>query len=283
MADLQSVTTPKRLDESRFEAEIPDGWQQGRGAFGGLVLANMVRAIEAFDATSFHDGAASGPKPPAGGAGRERSLRSLTAQIIAPVPVGPAAIRVERLRTGSGVSTIAARIEGSGEVLAHAVGVLAKARARDTDFCHAPAPIMPPWREVPVIPVQPPMGPVFAPHFEYRVIGPPPYSGVREAVASGWIRPREPGAARDAAYVTALADCWWPTMLARLSSLRPMATLTFMLDLVGTLDGLDPEAPLFHSASSTVSRDGYSLETRELWGEDGRLVSRNHQTMTVIK
>jgi acyl-CoA thioesterase len=265
MADFQSLTTPKRLDDTRFLAEIPDGWQQGRGAFGGFVLANMVRAIEAFDATP------------------ERALRSLNAQLVAPVLVGPATIRVERLRTGSGVSTIAARIEGDGEVLAHAVGVLAKARSNDTDFCHAAAPIMPPWRDVPVVAVQPPMGPVFAKHFEYRVSGPPPYSGLGEAVASGWIRAHEPGPARDAAYVTALADCWWPTMLARLSTFRPMATLTFTLDIVGTLDGLDPDAPLFHNASSTISRDGYSLETRELWGEDGRLVARNHQTMTVIK
>jgi len=274
MPDLQSLTTPRRLDESRFSAEIPDGWQQGRGAFGGLVLANLVRAIEAFDATPVRDGAASGP---------ERTLRSLTAQILAPVLVGPAAIRVERLRTGSGVSTIAARVEGGGEVLAHAVGVMAKARGSDTDFCHAAAPAMPPWREVPVIPVQPPIGPVFARHFEYRVTGPPPYSGGSPAAASGWIRPRDPGAARDAAYVTALADCWWPALFARLAAPRPMATLTFTLDIVGSLDGLDPEAPLFHDASATVARDGYALETRELWGEDGRLVSRNHQTITVIK
>src|SRR6476620_7108740 len=110
MSDFQTLSTPARLDAERFQAHIPDGWQQGRGAFGGLVLANLVRAIETFDASS------------------ERSLRSLTAELCAPVTVGSHVIRVERLRTGSGVSTIAARIEGDGEVLAHAVAVLGKKR-----------------------------------------------------------------------------------------------------------------------------------------------------------
>ncbi|MFT3770880.1 MAG: thioesterase family protein [Minicystis sp.] len=266
MSDLQTITTPRRLDADRFEAIIPDGWQQGRGAFGGLVLANLVRAIEAFDATP------------------ERSLRSLTAECCGPVPVGPSVIRVERLRTGSGLSTIAARIEGDGEVLAHAVGVLAKKRSDDTDFCHLPAPTpMPPWRSIEPAPVGPPMGPAFAPHFEFRVCGPPPFSGGAEAVGSGWIRPRDPGAARDAGYITACADAWWPALLARLSTPRPMATVAFTLELLGTLAGLDPEAPLFFASRSLAARDGFSVETRELWGEDGRLVARNHQTMAVIK
>lgn len=271
MPDLQSLTTPARLDDTRFQAEIPDGWQQGRGAFGGLILANLVRALSAFDAA------------PVTAEGSQRRLRSLTAEICGPVLVGPAPIRVERLRTGSGVSTLAARIEGGGEVLAHAVGVFAKKRSDDTDFCHVPAPAMPPWRDVPVIDMAPPMAPVFTPHFEFRAIPPPPYSGSADAVASGWIRPRDPGPARDAAYITACMDAYWPAVLARLSAFRPMATIAFTLELIGDLDGLDPDAPLFYTARGHAARDGYAVETRELWGEDGRLVARNHQTFAVIK
>lgn len=266
MSDLQALTTPTRLDEHRFQAEIHDGWQQGRGAFGGLVVANLVRAIEAFDASA------------------ERSLRSLTAELCGPVGVGAHVIGVERLRTGSGVSTIAARVEGDGEVLAHAVAVLGKKRSDDADFCHQAAPTpMPPWRTLDPIAIGPPMAPVFAPHFEYRSSGPPPFSGGSDAIAAGWVRPKDPGRARDAAYVAACIDAWWPAILARLSAPRPLATVAFTLELVGSLEELDPEAPLFHFARSLVTRDGYSLEMRELWGEDGRLVARNHQTFAVIK
>src|SRR3954470_3250315 len=44
--DIARVTTPLRLDEGRFGFDVADGWQQGRGAFGGLVLAAMARALE---------------------------------------------------------------------------------------------------------------------------------------------------------------------------------------------------------------------------------------------
>ena len=35
--------------------QVPNGWQQGRGAFGGLVLATLLRAIERADAGAVFD------------------------------------------------------------------------------------------------------------------------------------------------------------------------------------------------------------------------------------
>jgi hypothetical protein len=265
MNDLTSITTPARTGDRSFVAQIPDGWQQGRGAFGGLVIANLVRAIEAFDGEP------------------ERSLRSLTAEICGPVQPGPNAIHVERFRTGTGVATIGARLVRDGEVLAHAVGVMGKRRLETHDFCDLVPPEIPPWQEVPAIPVQPPFGPVFAQHVEFRVLGPPPYSGAAEPVASGFARFKDPGAARDSAYIAALADIWWPSFFARESTPRPAATIAFTLEILGGLAGLDPEAPLFHRARTIAGNGGYVVELRELWGLDGRLVALNQQTLTIIK
>src|SRR5262249_47739555 len=153
------------------------------------------------------------------------------------------AIRVERLRTGKGVSTVAARVERDGEVLAHMVGVLGRNRAEDSDFRELAAPAyMPPWREVPVVPVRPPIGPSFAQFMEYRTQAGPPYMGGGEAAVSGWVRPVDPGPARDAGYVTALADAWWPAVFMRMTTPRPMATVAFTLQLFDGLEGLDPVA-----------------------------------------
>lgn len=99
----------------------------------------------------------------------------------------------------------------------------------------------------------------------------------------GWIRPRNPGATRDAAYLAAVIDAWWPVAFVRLGEICPMATIAFTLDIVGELDGLDPMAPLGYRASAPVCADGYCLETRELWGEDGRLVAINQQTFAIIQ
>ncbi len=264
MKDLTTVTTPTRLGPDLFRADVPDGWQQGRGAFGGLVLGNLVRAMLAFDAE------------------KERALRTLTAELCGPVLPGPNLIRVERLRTGSAVSTIAARVERDGEVLAHAVAVLGRSRASDTDAIEAPRPALRPWREVAPTDLGD-KGPTFARHFEYRALGLPPYSGARDAIASGWIRPLDPGAARDAAYVVSLADAWWPAILAQATTPRPAATVAFTLELIEGVSGLDPAAPLFHTARTLASRGGYLVEMRELWGEDRRLVALNQQTIAIIK
>jgi Thioesterase-like superfamily len=65
--------------------------------------------------------------------------------------------------------------------------------------------------------------------------------------------------------------------------MRPMATIAFTLEVVGELDGLDPDAPLIYRAAAPVCGGGFFVETRELWGEDGRLVAINHQTFAIIQ
>ena len=267
MADFTSLTTPSPLGDGRWAAVVPDGWQQGRGAFGGLVLAMMVRAVESELA--------------GGGA---RPLRSLQAELCAPVVPGPVEIAVERLREGSAVSTVAARLVQSGALCAHGVAVLAEARAADFSVDLGPAPSPPAaWRETPVVALGPPLAPVFVPHFEVRPTSPPPFSGAGEARASGWVRAHAPGPARDAAYLAALVDVYWPAAFPRLAAPRPIATLTFGLQIVGSFEGLDADAPVYHEGRCIAARDGYLAEARQLRGEDGRLLALNQQTFAVIK
>ncbi len=167
---------------SRFAAVVPDGWQQGRGLFGGMTAALMVRALEA-----------SSP---------DRPLRSLTAQFCGPVRPGEAELRVEMLREGSAVTTTAVRLLQDGEVQAFGVGVLGRARMQDRDGTYLTPPKLSDWRAVPSLTVGPPLGPSFARFFEYLTDAALPFGGI-ESTASGWIRPKAPGNARDAALLAA--------------------------------------------------------------------------------
>jgi acyl-CoA thioesterase len=252
------ASTPVEVGPGRFTLTIPDGWQQGRGAFGGLVLAPMVRAAEATAAAA------------------DRALRTLTAEIFAPVVTGPIEIAVETLRAGSGTSTMAVRLLQEGSLCAHAVCVLGRDRSGPlVDGIARGA--APPWRDVPVLRGLAP----FTQHFEYRATLPPFVGG--EARASGYVRTRVPEEKRDAALIVALADAWFPALFGVMTAPRPMATLTFTLDLCANLDGLAPEEPFFHESHTLSSRDGYAPELRRLWGADGRLVAINHQTFVVIQ
>src|SRR5205085_9862097 len=86
--------------------EIEPGWRQGRGAFGGLCVAAMIRAVQQVEPID---------------------VRSVTAELFAPVEVGPAELPVEVLRRGSSVTVARAQIV-QGEPRAHAVVLLGKPR-----------------------------------------------------------------------------------------------------------------------------------------------------------
>ena len=264
---LSAVITPTVQDATSCTLNVATGWDQGRGAYGGLVLGSLVRAIELTE-----------PDP-------QRLVRAIAGEIPAPVEPGASRIKLVSLRRGGAVSTARAELLQTGhgdEVRAHVVVVTANARANMPTWQTSVRPDAPRWQDVEVVPVGPPFGPTFGQHFEFRVIHGMPFSGTGPS-ALGYIRARKPGQLRSAAYITAMADAWWPCALAIFKAPRPTATLTFALNIINTLEGLDPDAPLLHSAESEVSLDGYASETRRLWGHDGRLISINHQTFVIIK
>jgi acyl-CoA thioesterase len=262
MASLTDACTPRRQGD-RYAFDVLPGWQQGRGAFGGLVIGALVRAIEHHTAD------------PA------RKLRSLTAELPGPALDGTVEITVEALRQGKNLSAVRAALVQGGEVKSHAVAILAATReiARPVAWNQLSPPTLPRWQDLEPIPPIPP--PHFAGHFEQRVVEGLPGSG-GEPRCLGWVRPRDPGPARDAAYIAAMADAWWPAAF-RVTGFRPMATIAYTLEVLGGVDGLDPEAPLIYRAVVPVCAEGYFVETRELWSEDGRLVAINHQTFAIIQ
>ena len=252
---LAAVTTP----DATGALDVPPGWRQGRGAFGGLVVASLVRSIEQRVADP------------------SRKVRSVTAELLAPVAAGVAQISVEVLRRGNNVTIARAAIAEH----AHVVAVLATERkgAGPTAWQDLVAPVVAAHSAIEPLAASP-VFPEFAQHFEYRLARGAPGDGSTETV--GWIRARDPGAPRDAAYIAALIDAWWPVALVRLAAPRAMATLAYTLDIVAGIDGLSPDAPLLYRGTAPVCSDGYCLETRELWGEDGRLVALNQQTFVVF-
>ncbi|MDC3958570.1 thioesterase family protein [Polyangium jinanense] len=263
MVDFVALTTPRVVAPGRCSLDVPDGWQQGRGAFGGFCLAVLVRAIE-----SMEDDA-------------ERSLRSLTAELCGPLLAGPAEVLVEVLRRGSGMTTVAARIVQEGTVISHAVGILARSRTDTTTLRTITPPRPTPWNDVAPLPSQ--EWPTFAKFFEYRVTGPLPFSGHSSPVTETWVRLRPPCPRLDAAYLTALADATWPASFSVMPEPRPVGTVSFTLQLFPPFDRVKPDAPLYHRGQVLVAADGYAVERRELWTEDGELLALNHQTIATIR
>lgn len=240
---------------------VPEGWQQGRGAFGGLTLALLARAAAAtIDAA-------------------ERPLRTVTGEIPAAVLVGPARVKVTPLRAGSGLTTLAAHLEQGADVVAHAVLGFGKTRDVGADAAGTRA-TFPSYDGVTASrPVSP--GPTFTQHFEYRPVTGRPYSGAAEPLVEGWVRIREPGDVPAPYALLAMIDAWFPAVVPTLTQPRPFGTISFAAHLFNR--GWVPGEPLFHRARLLASQQGYFAEIRELYTPAGELAAVNQQTMAIIK
>ncbi|MCA9773690.1 MAG: thioesterase family protein [Myxococcales bacterium] len=257
---------PVRSAPGTYLWDVPDGWRQGRGAFGGLVLSALARAMRDE------------------GAPADQPLRSLTAVIPGAVLAGEAEIRVETLRRGNNTSTMDGRILQDGEARSQATAIFARRRnALDTWNEWPTPPQMRPWRDVDPLAFHPPMGPDFSQHVEFRVIDGLPFAGKSTRETSGWVRLREPSKEPDELDLIMLIDAWWGASLAAMTAPRPGATMSFAMQILGDWAGLDPTAPVFFRGTTPASWEGYTVDLRELWSEDGRLLALNQQSLAIIK
>lgn len=263
MSDLDALLALTAIGPNHLRAEVPDGWQQGRGAFGGLVIGLLIRAAAAV---------AGDPSRP---------LRSLGAELCGPTQPGPADIFVDVLRTGTGVTTLAVRLVQADEVQAHAVAVHARTRDPGLQWTELQPPSLAPPSGLPL--GTPDEAPVFARHCEFRPVHAPLFVGGDEARAEGWFRFKRPPTVRDAAYLAMLCDGWWPAAFSRLTTPRPTATLAYTFQPLVDASRLDPEQPVYHRARAVAMRDGYSVELREIWSPAGELLALNQQTFAVIR
>jgi hypothetical protein len=247
-----------------FRAHIPDGWQQGRGAFGGLVLGTLLRAMIAAEPD------------------RARTPRTLTGDLAGPVLPGEALLHVRVVRRGANQTNVSARLEQGGVELASATTILSAPRASDARTLSPRPPPAKPFADVEVVPIGPPFGPVFAPHYEYRPTGPLPFSGAHEPITAGWVRERTAPDRLDAPGLTALLDAWWPALFSIDQGPRPMATVAFTAEYLHDPAALPAGAALLHTGRVHALAGGFFLELRELWWGDV-LVALNQQTFAVLK
>jgi acyl-CoA thioesterase len=237
---------------------VPEGWRQGRGAFGGLTLATLARAA------SEHAG--------------DRALRTITAEIPSAVVVGPAQMNVTPLRVGSGLSTIAAHLSQNGEVVAHAVASFGKTRV--TDFDRAEKLSLAPFTNTPSVPMSS-GGPEFFQNVECRIVRGMPFASEKDAITEGWIRLLEPGDVPRWVALVGLVDAWFPSAMPVMSAPRPFATISFAAHLFEREWSL--AEPLFHRSRLVGSQEGYFVELRELFTPRGELCAVNQQTFAIIK
>lgn len=249
---------------NRFAAEVPDHWQTGRGAFGGLVVALLARAIEASE-----------PDP-------TRRMRTFLGDICGPVLVGPAELEVTVLRRGKNQTNLRADLRQNGEILAFGAAVLSTPRTSVLPNLRTKLEPPPDRTKAILVPHDAPLKPTFTRHFDYEVTGAVPFSGVSEAVTAGFIREREPPSAMNAPNLIALLDCFWPASFPTLSLPRAIPTVSFAAQILCDPSTLDPSMPLYYRGRTIGEHEGFQPELRELYDLAGNLVALNEQMFAVL-
>jgi hypothetical protein len=250
---------------------VPQGWAQGRGAWGGLIIAALIRAAES-EITE-----------------PDYRLRAVTSQLLGPVRPGAIALQSRVLRRGSATTSIRVdAVDESQEVLATLTGVWGADRVPDVEPQYAAwsaisAPDAMRWSEVPVVDIAPPIGPEFGSHLVFRPISGYPGQGVSRTL--GWIGLPDCGADfhYDAATLVGLVDAWWPGALAVLSAMRPMGTISFSAHLMCRPSEIDGGEPLLHEGFVAAAQSGFCSEVRRLWSSTGVLVVDSVQSVAIIR
>ncbi|MEL7060490.1 MAG: thioesterase family protein [Acidobacteriota bacterium] len=253
------------LGDLRFRASVPAGWEQGKGAFGGLVLGAMLRAMEASE-----------PEP--------RRVRTLSGEVCAPVLAGEATIEVEILRRGGRATYLDARLrQRDNEIAARASAVLSTDRpaARARGLLRPPTEL-PPVEALPRLPVMPPLAPVFTSHYAFHAPGGVPFQGGDAPRSMGYVGEAAPPETLDAPDVVGLLDAWWPAFAVVEERPRPLATVQFTAEFPVDPTGLTGATLFGYRGRADAIGDGFSVEMRELWAGD-QLVALNQQTFVVLK
>ncbi|MBF5044552.1 thioesterase family protein [Aggregicoccus sp. 17bor-14] len=261
---LASTWAPRPESQGQYEALIGADWFQGRGAYGGVVGAGILRAMLHHLADA------------------QRLPRSFTVHFCAPVSAGPATLQVRVERAGRQVSHLSARLEQAGGVAALASGTFAVSRESSLRWDTHQAPAVSPPRELPEVPSE--LLPTFAQHFDYRwAVGAPPFSGAQEALLGGWIRPRVP-TPLDAPLAVALLDAFPPAASVRAEGFCNLATMDYTAHFYAALPQAHAadDAFFLRVGSSRHAASGYADDTAHLWSEDGKLLAQLRQVAALF-
>jgi acyl-CoA thioesterase len=249
-----------------FGAEVSPDWRAGRGPHGGYLAAMLLRAlIETID-------------DPA------RSPRSLTVHYARAPEPGPVQIAVTRERDGRSLSTLSARMEQDGELIALVLAAFSVPWI-GPEVSELPPPAVAPPQQ-PVWPGRPPH-PMLPPIASRSVLQPrfggTPFTGEeRPMEVGGWLG-HEERREIDALSLAFFADAVIPAPFMRLTEPNPAPTidLTVHFRTALPLDGQALELCLLRIRTREI-HEGFFEEDGLMWAPDGTLLAQSRQLALLL-
>ncbi|MFT7260617.1 MAG: acyl-CoA thioesterase [Glaciecola sp.] len=253
--------------QTESEFSVNTSWGQGRTLFGGmsaaLALQNISQQVD-----------------------KERSLRSLavnfTGQTLADTTMS---IAKQTLSAGKSISQINGHVLQNDRVVTQVCACFGINRDSNLN-------VNSPQIELPVLGTHQRLSyikgitPEFVQHFEFEYCkGQFPFTNSPLNELAGWVRFKEAGGEFTEAHLIAVIDAWPPTVLQKLKSFAPCATVSWNIEIVQPLSLLKQPIPaddwLYYEAEIKQAHHGFAHTEAKIYNSDGLLLALSRQLVAV--
>ena len=253
----------------RFVADISPAWHAARGPHGGYVAAILLRAL--IDAAG----------------DRERAPRSLTVHYARPAQPGGVEIHTALERLGRSLSTLSARMEQDGELIALALGAFSVPWSAP-EIAELPMPTVGPPDEVRCTPrfLRERIDEGLAPRFLRQLVlqqrvGGIPFTGVEAAMEGGaWLGLADAQRPLDAVALAMFSDVGVPPPFTRLREPAMSSTVDLTVHFRTRLPSAgvrDPAELCFAQLCSRLVHEGFFEADGVIWAADGTVLAQSRQ------
>jgi acyl-CoA thioesterase len=246
-----------------FAAEVSGDWRAGRGPHGGYLAAMILRALTETVAD------------PA------RAPRSLTIHYARAPQTGAVSIRTVVERAGRSLSTLSARMEQDGALIALALAAFSVPWSAP-EISDLQMPDVAPPEETREAGGMLKFGaPPFTKHLVLQPrIGALPFTGTQQKMEiGGWLGLAEPRPI-DALSLAFFSDALFSPPFIRLSERATSPTLDLTVHFRNSMprvDAPDPDELCFARFSSGLVHDGFFEEDGVIWAADGTVLAQSRQ------
>jgi acyl-CoA thioesterase len=254
--------------ERLFAAEISPDWYAGRGPHGGYLAAMLLRALS----ESVGDAA--------------RAPRSLTIHYARAPEPGPAHIRTVIERDGRSLSSLSARMEQDGRLIALVLAAFSLPwSGPEIAEMEAPRVAPPETTRAPGTLIKH-GAPPFARHITLQPrIGGMPFAGAEQSMElGGWLGLAEPRPI-DALSIAFFSDALIPAPYMRIA--KPAAaptidlTIHFHVPMPRDADP-DPDELCLARTRAELVHEGFFVEDGVIWAQDGTVLAQSRQLALLL-
>ena len=259
---FQRDTAVRRAADGSFAATVGETWRAGRGPHGGYLAALILRGLieEVGD--------------PA------REPRSLTIHYARAPQPGPVRLAVTVERAGRSLSTVSARLEQEGELMALVLAAFSVPWPA-LEAHELPMPEVPPPERRRAEPI--PVGPGIPAFLQHMVMAPrigvAPFTGSDAPMdVGGWVGLHEPQLL-DAPAVALLTDAWLSPPFVRLSEPAVSPTIDLTIHFRATLPRAEahPDDLCLARFRTGLVHDGFFDNDAVIWAADGTVLAQARQ------